>query len=87
MRKEKVKFLLLLYTHSKNIYILIEKKINIWYTLNKVGGMFMAKRGRPSNKTIKKRKVAKSKSELSLLVAVFVVVLLFMVGYFMLFNK
>lgn len=45
----------------------------------------MAKRGRPSNKTIRKRKVTKSKNELSLLVAVFVVVLLLVVGYFMLF--
>ena len=47
----------------------------------------MAKRGRPTNKVVRKRKVAKSKSELSLLVAVFVVVLLLVVGYFMLFNK
>ena len=45
----------------------------------------MAKRGRPSNKTIRKRKVAKSKSELSLLLAVFVVVALLVAGYFMLF--
>ena len=44
----------------------------------------MAKRGRPSNKTIKKRKVAKSKSELSLLVGVLVVVVLVVVGYFVL---
>ena len=44
----------------------------------------MAKRGRPSNKVVKKRKVAKSKSELSLLVGVFMVVLLLVVGYFML---
>ena len=50
-----------------------------------VGGIFMAKRGRPSNKTIRKRKVAKSKSELSLLLAVFVVVALLVAGYFMLF--
>lgn len=47
----------------------------------------MAKRGRPSNKTIKKRKVAKSKSELSLLVAVLVVVILLVAGYFLLMNK
>ena len=47
----------------------------------------MAKRGRPSNKVIKKRKVAKSKSELSFLVAIFVVVLLLVAGYFLLFNK
>ena len=45
----------------------------------------MAKRGRPSNKVIRKRKVAKSKSELSLLFGVFVVVLLLVVGYFLLF--
>lgn len=44
----------------------------------------MAKRGRPSNKVIKKRKVAKSKSELSLLVAVLVIVILAVAGYFML---
>ena len=48
----------------------------------------MAKRGRPTNKVVRKRKVARSKSELSLLVAVFVVVLLLVVGYFFLFaNK
>ena len=46
----------------------------------------MAKRGRPSKKTIKKRKEAKSKSELTLLVGVFVIVLLLVVGYFLL-NK
>ncbi len=44
----------------------------------------MAKRGRPSNKTIRKRKEAKSKSELSLLVAVLVIVVLLVVGYFLL---
>ena len=44
----------------------------------------MAKRGRPTNKTIAKRKVAKSKSELSLLVGVLVVVAIFVVGYFLL---
>ena len=44
----------------------------------------MAKRGRPSNKTIRKSKVARSKSELSLLVAVFAIVLLLVVGYFFL---
>ena len=43
----------------------------------------MAKRGRPSKKTIKKRKEAKSKSELTLLVAVFVIVVLAVVGYFL----
>lgn len=47
----------------------------------------MAKRGRPSKKTIQKRKVAKSKSELSLLVAVLVVVILLVAGYFLLMNK
>ena len=46
----------------------------------------MAKRGRPSKKTIKKRKEAKSKSELTLLFGVFVIVLLIVVGYFLL-NK
>lgn len=47
----------------------------------------MAKRGRPSNKTIHKRKVAKSKSELSLLLGIFVIVLLLVAGYFFLTNK
>ena len=47
----------------------------------------MAKRGRPSKKTIKKRKEAKSKSELSILLAVFVIVLLLVAGYFMLFGN
>ena len=46
----------------------------------------MAKRGRPSNKTIAKRKVAKSKSELSLLVGVFVIVALVVAGYFFLMK-
>ena len=46
----------------------------------------MAKRGRPSKKTIKKRKEAKSKSELTLLFGVFIIILLIVVGYF-LFNK
>ncbi len=46
----------------------------------------MAKRGRPSNKVIAKRKVARSKSELSLLVGVFFVVLLLVVGYFFLIK-
>ena len=44
----------------------------------------MAKRGRPSKKTIKKRKEAKSKSELSLLLGVLVVVALVVIGYFLL---
>ncbi|MBQ2946647.1 MAG: hypothetical protein IJE04_02220 [Bacilli bacterium] len=46
----------------------------------------MAKRGRPSNKVIAKRKVAKSKSELSLLVGIFFVVLLLILGYFFLIK-
>ena len=46
----------------------------------------MAKRGRPSNKTIAKRKVAKSKSELTLLFGVFLVVLILVVGYFLLIK-
>ena len=45
----------------------------------------MAKRGRPSNKTITKRKVAKSKSELSLLVGILVIVAICVVGYFLFF--
>lgn len=44
----------------------------------------MAKRGRPSNKTIAKRKVAKSKSELSLLVGILVIVAICVAGYFLL---
>ena len=47
----------------------------------------MAKRGRPSNKVVRKRKIAKSKSELTFLVGVFVIVLLLVVGYFLLKNK
>ena len=46
----------------------------------------MAKRGRPSNRVIAKRKVARSKSELSLLVGVFFVVLLLVLGYFFLIK-
>ena len=46
----------------------------------------MAKRGRPSKKTIKKRKEAKSKSELTLLFGIFVVVVLIVLGYFMLIK-
>ena len=45
----------------------------------------MAKRGRPSNKTIAKRKVAKSKSELSLLVGILVIVAICVAGYFLFF--
>ena len=44
----------------------------------------MAKRGRPSKKTIKKRKEAKSKSELTLLLGVLVIIALIVVGYFLL---
>ena len=44
----------------------------------------MAKRGRPTNKVVRKRKVAKSKSELWLLIAIFLVVLLCVAGYFFL---
>ena len=44
----------------------------------------MAKRGRPSKKTIKKRKEAKSKSELTLLLGVLIIVALIIVGYFLL---
>lgn len=46
----------------------------------------MAKRGRPTNKVVRKRKVAKSKSELWLLLAVFFLVAVCVVGYFILFN-
>lgn len=42
----------------------------------------MAKRGRPSNKTLQKRKEAKQKSELSILVAVLIVIAIIVVGYF-----
>ena len=44
----------------------------------------MAKRGRPSNKTIKKRKVAKSKSELTLLVGLLIIAILLVGGYMLL---
>ncbi len=47
----------------------------------------MAKRGRPSKKTIRKRKEAKSKSELSILFGVLVIVVLIIVGYFLLQGK
>lgn len=47
----------------------------------------MAKRGRPSKKTIKKRKEAKSKSELSLLLGVLLIVVLCVVGYFLFTSK
>ncbi|MBR6689859.1 MAG: hypothetical protein IKL65_00815 [Bacilli bacterium] len=46
----------------------------------------MAKRGRPSKKTIQKRKAAKSKSELTLLFGILVVVLLLVAGYFLLIK-
>ena len=42
----------------------------------------MAKRGRPSKKTLKKRRETKSKSELTLLLGIFVVILLIVAGYF-----
>ena len=42
----------------------------------------MAKRGRPSNKVIRKRKKAKSKSELFFLLAVLIIVILVVFGYF-----
>ncbi len=45
----------------------------------------MAKRGRPSKKTLKKRREAKSKSELSFLLGILVVAILIVVGYFMFF--
>lgn len=44
----------------------------------------MAKRGRPSKKTIRKRKEAKQKSELMILVAVFFIVLVGVVGFLLL---
>lgn len=47
----------------------------------------MAKRGRPSKKTIKKRKEAKSKSELFLLLGVLLIVALCVVGYFLITSK
>ena len=47
----------------------------------------MAKRGRPTNKVVRKRKIQRSKGELSLFVAIFVVVLLLVVGYFLLFGN
>lgn len=42
----------------------------------------MAKRGRPTNKVVRKRKEAKSKGELTFLVAIFLLVLLVVAGYF-----
>lgn len=42
----------------------------------------MAKRGRPSNKTLQKRKETKQKSELSILVAVLIVIAIIVAGYF-----
>lgn len=47
----------------------------------------MAKRGRPTNKVVRKRKIARSKNELSSLVVVFIIVLVIVVGYFVLINK
>ena len=46
----------------------------------------MAKRGRPSKKTIRKRKEAKSKSELLMLFCVFIIVLFLVIGYFLIIN-
>ena len=43
----------------------------------------MAKRGRPSNKVVKRRKEAKAKSELMLLFAILLIVAICVVGYFM----
>ena len=47
----------------------------------------MAKRGRPSKKVLQKRKVAKQKGELSVLFAMFVVVLLVVLGYFLISGQ
>ena len=47
----------------------------------------MAKRGRPSRKTLQKRKKAKQKSELALLFAVFLIVGLLVLGYFILTGQ
>ncbi len=47
----------------------------------------MAKRGRPSNKTIRKRKETKSKSELTLLIGILFVAILIVVGYFLLSGQ
>ena len=41
----------------------------------------MAKRGRPSNKTLRKRREAKAKSELLLLFALLIIVAICVVGY------
>ena len=43
----------------------------------------MAKRGRPSKKTLKKRKEAKQKSELLILIAILFVAVLGVVAYLM----
>ena len=43
----------------------------------------MAKRGRPSNKTLSKRKAVKQKSELLILVAIMLVIALGVIGYFL----
>ena len=47
----------------------------------------MAKRGRPSKKTLRKRKEAKQKSELLLLFAIFILVAICVAGYFVLIYK
>ncbi len=44
----------------------------------------MAKRGRPSKKTLKKRKEAKTKSEHILLLGVILVIAFAILGYFLL---
>ena len=46
----------------------------------------MAKRGRPSKKTIAKRKAAKSKSELSFLLGILIIAALLVAGYFLLMK-
>ncbi|MDO4963554.1 MAG: hypothetical protein Q4E75_05630 [bacterium] len=42
----------------------------------------MAKRGRPTNKVVRKRKEAKSKGELTFLVAILILVLAAVICYF-----
>ena len=46
----------------------------------------MAKRGRPSKKTLKKRKQAKQKSELILLLGILIVIAICVAGYFALIK-
>lgn len=45
----------------------------------------MAKRGRPSKKTLKKRREAKQKSELAFFIGLLFIVALLVAGYFMFF--